>query len=60
MGKWIERNRNKLTCYGKQIFNKVAKVIQWRIFSANGARTIENAYANDTELQFIPHTTLKK
>lgn len=54
------KSRNKLTCYGQQIFNKIAKVIQWRIFSTNGARTIENAYAKDTEPRFIPHTTQKK
>lgn len=38
------KSRNKFTCYGQQIFNKIAKVIQWRIFSINGAETMENEY----------------
>lgn len=53
------KSRNKLT-HDQLIFDRIAKVIQWRIFSANEAGTIEYLYVKKLEPQSIFHTIYKK
>lgn len=53
------KSRNKLT-HDQRIFDRTAKVIQWRIFSANEAGTIEYLYVKKLEPQFLSHTIYKK
>lgn len=51
------KSRNKLTHYGQLIFDKIAKVIQWRIFSTSCAGTIRYPYAkkNGTSIHISHH-----
>lgn len=52
------KSRNKLT-HDQRIFDRTAKVIQWRIFSANEAGTIEYLCVKKLEPQFLSHTIYK-